>query len=51
MLDWVHHPTAVSEDIEVFATIFPQVSLPTPELLSRANQQQDHCRLVFSERA
>ena len=26
-LDWVHHPTAISEDIEVFATIFPQVSL------------------------
>jgi sterol 22-desaturase len=25
-LDWVHHPTPVSEDIEVFATIFPQVS-------------------------
>ena len=25
-LDWVHHPTAISEDIEVFATIFPQVS-------------------------
>ena len=24
-LDWVHHPTAISEDIEVFATIFPQV--------------------------
>ena len=25
MLDWEHHETAVSEDIEVFATIFPQV--------------------------
>jgi C-22 sterol desaturase len=25
-LDWVHYPTPVSEDIEVFATIFPQVS-------------------------
>ena len=25
-LDWVHHPTPISEDIEVFATIFPQVS-------------------------
>ena len=24
-LDWVHHPTSKSEDIEVFATIFPQV--------------------------
>lgn len=28
-LDWVHHPTALSEDIEVFATIFPQVCLST----------------------
>jgi C-22 sterol desaturase len=27
LLDWVHHPTALSEDIEVFATIFPQVCL------------------------
>lgn len=26
LLDWVHEPTAISEDIEVFATIFPQVS-------------------------
>ena len=25
-LDWVHYPTPISEDIEVFATIFPQVS-------------------------
>ena len=25
-LDWVHHPTPVSEQIKVFATIFPQVS-------------------------
>lgn len=25
-LDWVHHTTPVSEDIKVFATIFPQVS-------------------------
>ncbi|OQU97880.1 hypothetical protein CLAIMM_03752 isoform 1 [Cladophialophora immunda] len=34
LLDWVHEPTPISEDIEVFATIFPQ----------------DHCKLVFSER-
>lgn len=26
-LDWVHHPTPVSEEIKVFATIFPKVSL------------------------
>jgi C-22 sterol desaturase len=25
-LDWVHHPTARSEEIKVFATIFPMVS-------------------------
>jgi C-22 sterol desaturase len=30
-LDWVHHPTPISEDIEVFATIFPQVN-PFSEL-------------------
>ena len=27
-LDWVHHATPRSEDIKVFATIFPQVGLP-----------------------
>lgn len=26
-LNWEHHPTPISEDIKVFATIFPQVSL------------------------
>jgi C-22 sterol desaturase len=26
-LDWVHHPTARSEEIKVFATLFPMVSL------------------------
>ena len=26
-LDWVHHATPLSEDIKVFATIFPQVSI------------------------
>lgn len=26
-LDWEHHPTPISEDIKVFATIFPQVCL------------------------
>jgi len=25
-LDWEHHPTPLSEEIKVFATIFPQVS-------------------------
>lgn len=27
-LDWKHYPTAKSEDIKVFATIFPQVRHP-----------------------
>ena len=27
-VDWTHHPTPLSEEIEVFATIFPQVSSP-----------------------
>lgn len=34
MLDWKHIATPKSEDIEVFATIFPQ----------------DHCPLIFTER-
>ncbi|KAI9816217.1 MAG: RNA polymerase C-22 sterol desaturase [Pycnora praestabilis] len=34
-LDWAHHATPISEDIKVFATIFPQ----------------DDCPLVFSQRA
>jgi C-22 sterol desaturase len=33
-LDWVHHPTPISEDIKVFATIFPK----------------DDCPLVFTPR-
>ena len=27
LLDWVHHPTPLSEEIKVFATIFPKVCL------------------------
>ncbi|KAK0619873.1 cytochrome P450 61 [Immersiella caudata] len=34
LLDWKHHPTPKSEEIEVFATIFPQ----------------DHCPLTFEKR-
>ncbi|KAL2206627.1 cytochrome P450 61 [Sarocladium strictum] len=33
-LDWVHHPTPISEEIKVFATIFPK----------------DDCPLTFTER-
>lgn len=29
LLDWKHHPTPKSEEIKVFATIFPQVSACT----------------------
>jgi sterol 22-desaturase len=33
-LDWVHHATPISEDIKVFATIFPQVSRAASSSLS-----------------
>ena len=46
MLDWEHHPTAVSEDIEVFATIFPQVSFSSSS--SRVWEVQDRCYLDHS---
>lgn len=29
LLDWKHHPTPVSDQIKVFATLFPMVSSPT----------------------
>jgi sterol 22-desaturase len=51
-LDWVHHPTPISEDIEVFATIFPQVNpfLGTMYFAPGSNCAQDHCKLVFTPR-
>lgn len=64
-LNWEHHITPISEQIKVFATIFPQVSVePSPagrcRDLSQRNFQtwladltvklQDDCRLVFSKR-
>lgn len=33
-LNWDHHTTSKSEEIKVFATIFPQVSSPPPLLPS-----------------
>jgi C-22 sterol desaturase len=30
MLDWEHHPTPLSEEIKVFATIFPKVQSCPP---------------------
>jgi sterol 22-desaturase len=40
-LDWVHHATPVSEDIKVFATIFPQVSCSCSSLIM---DDSDICR-------
>lgn len=34
-LKWTHHPTPRSEEIKVFATIFPMVRDPPPTLLRR----------------
>ncbi len=34
-LNWVHHPTPLSEEIKVFATIFPMVSCTFSQHLSR----------------
>lgn len=31
LLDWTHHATPKSEEIKVFATIFPMVSFPRRE--------------------
>lgn len=52
LLDWVHTPTPISEDIEVFATIFPQVSwLMFEFVMLLLTLAQDHCKLTFTERA
>ena len=52
-LDWEHISTAISEDIELFATIFPQVCADyhcaTRYDLADRNSQ-DHCPLIFRER-
>ena len=42
LMDWEHHPTKKSEDIEVFATIFPQVRLPSPS----ENTVQTRLRII-----
>ena len=51
-LEWDHVSTAISEDIEVFATIFPQVCTTLSLYLSICSlpDSQDHCPLVFRER-
>jgi sterol 22-desaturase len=50
-LDWVHHATPLSEEIKVFATIFPKVSRTNIALQSKANVPQDDCPLTFTKRA
>ena len=53
LLDWKHHPTPLSEEIKVFATIFPKVSYLVRLLMNRrhvAYQLQDDCPLTFEER-
>jgi sterol 22-desaturase len=41
-LDWEHHATPLSEDIKVFATIFPQVS----RLVKSAMKSAHRCRMT-----
>jgi hypothetical protein len=61
LLNWKHHVTSRSEQIKIFATIFPQVSwsqLTTLSPLSLSKTVwladlgifQDDCHLVFSKR-
>ena len=53
-LDWSHKPTEKSEDIEVFATIFPQVNSSSFLQRNGTNaheKRQDHCPLVFTKRS
>lgn len=50
-VDWVHYPTARSEEIKVFATLFPMVSCSYLERWEISNLVQDKCPLVFTNRA
>lgn len=51
MLDWEHEVTPTSEDIEVFATLFPVVCASNPHFDEfRLNMTQDHCLLTFKDR-
>lgn len=51
-MDWEHTPTPLSEEIKVFATIFPQVrSLFYVSFIDQlANIDQDDCLLTFRPR-
>lgn len=52
LLDWKHHPTPLSEEIKVFATIFPKVSGSHGRYGPRfhADRNKDDCPLTFEER-
>jgi sterol 22-desaturase len=52
MLNWTHHPTPLSEEIKVFATIFPMVCGGKKLCASCAvtDKEQDDCPLTFEER-
>jgi C-22 sterol desaturase len=50
-LDWVHHPTPLSEEIKVFATIFPMVGFrPLHRIHTLLTCHQDDCPLTFTKR-
>ena len=49
-MDWSHKITEQSEDIKVFATIFPQVSRRSSLAIPGTNVSQDDCILSFSKR-
>lgn len=52
LLDWKHHPTPKSEEIKVFATIFPMVSCLGRTLtvtIGVLTQKQDDCPLTFQD--
>lgn len=52
MLDWKHHATPLSEEIKVFATIFPKVSqnVVVETRVQTLISLQDDCPLSFTER-
>lgn len=52
MMDWTHEVTPLSEEIKVFATIFPKVCIRRLSIIEFCtDNSQDDCRLTFSERA
>jgi C-22 sterol desaturase len=51
MLDWDHKVTDLSEEIKVFATIFPMVSQTGRHTQPQhTNVYQDDCLLTFKKR-